>query len=65
MAKKLINGYTARITIGITLLILYTGTVVWGVRLESKTKVNETKIGHVAEYIKQINEKMDIILEKL
>lgn len=60
MAKKLLNGYTTWITIGITLLILYTGTVVWGVRLESKTK-----LGHVAEHIKQINEKMDIILEKL
>ncbi len=65
MVKKLLNGYTAWIALGVTLLVLYTGTIVWGVRLESKTKINGIGIDYVSEDIRQINEKMDIILEKL
>ncbi len=65
MAKKLLNGYTAWIGLGVTLLILYTGTIVWGVRLEGKTKINGVGIKYISEDIRQINEKMDKILEKL
>lgn len=65
MAKKLLNGYTAWVGLGITLLVLYTGTVVWGVRLEGKTGVNSAEIRHIDKYMQQINEKLDILLEKL
>jgi len=64
MAKK-INGYTAWVVVGLTVLAMYTTTVVWGIRLEGKTNINEEKIKHVDKHIGEINEKMDIILEKL
>lgn len=64
MAKKL-NGYTAWIIVGLTVLAMYTTTVVWGVRLEGKTKENKTEIKHVSEDIRQINENIKTILEKL
>lgn len=64
MAKKL-NGFTAWIVVGLTVLAMYTTTVVWGVRLEGKTEVNETKIECVAEDISEIKESINKILEKL
>ena len=65
MAKKLLNGYTALAAVVLTAMVLYTGTIVWGVRLEGKTNINTVNIGHVADDIEQINTKMDKILEKL
>ena len=64
MAKKP-NGFTAWIVVGLTVLAMYTTTVVWGIRLESKTELNKTEIGHWAEDIKEIKGDIKLILEKL
>ena len=64
MAKKP-NGFTAWIVVGLAVLAMYTTTVVWGVRLEGKTKINETKIEGVAGDIGEIKESINKILEKL
>ncbi len=65
MAKKLLNGYTAIIAVVLTAMVLYTGTIVWGVRLEGKTEVNKVNITHVAEDIGEIKGDIKTILEKL
>lgn len=65
MPKKLINGYTAWIMIGLVVFGIITGGVVWAVRAEGKIEVNKTNINHVADDIKEIKDDMKLILEKL
>ena len=65
MAKKLPNGYTSWILVGLVAFGMAAGGIVWAMRAEGKIEVNKTRFEYVAEQISQINEKIGIILEKL